>query len=363
MRHLVFLVVVAAGCGQLNDQPPAESAAELPRVRRLPDPELEADLSIAGPNVPIAIGPAGSVLHEVTLESGLRLGLIDTAGTLLAAVARSGEGPGEVQLPIPLRVSDTSVKAVDMATLRVTEWSLSGDLIQSLQLEQPILPTTEANGRWVAVDLTRGSPTPVWRPARVEGEWTPIGAGSEELDSVVRANADRTQLPPIGIRRGGFLVADGQDYRIAAIGIDGTPQGMIHRDLPPNLPSASQIEREMERNRRARRPDGKLRYERARLIQLEDSIRRTPLPWFRHGTALHADDLDRLWVIGVQHDTTFADVFVEQQWIGRHTFDCPGFAGRWALNRRWIALVCADTTGASATGARVVRYEIVSPEP
>ena len=116
---------------------------------------------------------------------------------------------------------------------------------------------------------------------------------------------------------------------------EGRYRFALGRDLGRNRRSAAQVERDLAARDRSVVARSAADREAARRRLAADSIR-----WFSHLSPPRPDHAGRIWIVGTAGDTTFADLFAAQQFIGRLVLDCPGFRGRWALERRWLALVC-----------------------
>jgi hypothetical protein len=145
----------------------------------------------------------------------------------------------------------------------------------------------------------------------------------------------------VGLWPGGFFAADGFKYRLALYSWDGTLQAILARDLPPSLLSAARVEQELKQNLtilESRR--GK--FAAADVQRLRDEAARRVRPYFRHNTlSTGLDSQGRIWIVGLEADSGYADLFNSNRFLGRLHLPCPGFDAGWSLKGTWLALACA----------------------
>lgn len=247
--------------------------------------------------------------------------------------------------------------AVDLASLRVTEWRRDGNLIRTLQLSRPVLPRAQAAGRWIGLSASSVGFAPSLMRVADGEEIAMPAAGSALQDSLLKA-AGQLHAPSIGIWSGGYLVGDGMSYRIGRFDSAGALVMRYGRDLGMNHRSVRQVAADVatwvsERTATKGRPSP------AEISAREAKLRSESLPWFSHVSPLRMDEAGRLWVVGTSADSVFADVFDRDGAVERHWLDCPGFEGRWAIADGWLALVCAPPEGAEQA-AVVRRYRVTS---
>jgi hypothetical protein len=76
--------------------------------------------------------------------------------------------------------------------------------------------------------------------------------------------------------------------------------------------------------------------------RLRAEIKARRQPFFSHARlSLGLDGQGRIWVVGVEADSAFADLFNQNGFIGRMGLPCAGFSGDWSLHGTWLALACA----------------------
>ena len=162
------------------------------------------------------------------------------------------------------------------------------------------------------------------------------------------ADGSTIKLPVLGVWQDGFLVADGFDYRIALYDWDGNLIRVLGRSLPASKQSPRRIQRAVDLAIRSHPRRSALRPDDVNRIR-ERTINR-PQPFFTHRgpSQIRADSAGRFWVLGIDGDSGFADVFSSTEFLTRIPLSCPDFESRWALNDTWLALVCATPDSAFA---------------
>ncbi|MEP6591021.1 MAG: hypothetical protein ABJC19_07545 [Gemmatimonadota bacterium] len=349
---ILALAALLTGCAAQSAPPtPTSTTARLPTLTAL----VSSGALEAAPhsrNAPIRLGENGSVLLSDP-SATLQLRVVDTLGRVRWQAAPRGEGPGEARMAMPLELTDSSLLAFDLATHRLSEWDSAGTLLRTT----PALPRTPlarlGDHRWLG-----------WEPDQprfgvvevdAEGHTRPVlDHADAELVALFPAVADARMIvpPALGKWRGGVLVGNGKSYTLALYDSGGRHVRTLHRVLPPNRRSAAQVDAEL--GALAGRPGARSEHQEARRAQLAAEVR----PWFTHVTPLGLDEAGRIWVVGQQGDTTFADVFTDDAFIGRILLPCAGFEGRWALRGHWLALVCAPDDPAFAGDAVVKRWRV-----
>jgi hypothetical protein len=102
------------------------------------------------------------------------------------------------------------------------------------------------------------------------------------------------------------------------------------------------VDEQMVSLRRWKGRDGRS-LDRAALDREESTLREKPLDFFSHVHGLEFDGKGRLWVLGPQGDSAYADVFADTLFLGRLSIGCRDFGGSFALNKMFLAMVCSDT--------------------
>jgi hypothetical protein len=86
--------------------------------------------------------------------------------------------------------------------------------------------------------------------------------------------------------------------------------------------------------------------------------RRRTMPAFATPVASRVDAHGRLWVVGMEDDSAFADVFTGHQFLTRIHIGCHFFNDSSSLRDRWLALVCAPESAEFEGDAVVKLFEI-----
>ncbi len=297
------------------------------------------DASPLGTTLSIVVSSQGEVLHQAQLASGKQLVLTDSLGRVLGEFGPRGPGPGEVVAPIPLEISDSVVSVFDLVSLRVTDWGRDGTLRRVLQFEQPIIPRTPLAARWIGFTGSADGFSPVLLDmidGRIVGRPT---SSKPFLDSLMRSmNGGRS--PPAASRwLDGVVLGDGMSYRIGFFDSAGKLLRRLGRKLGPNYLTESQVAAGLEEARSTSSASGKP-IDPQSLARLEKSLRK-PQPWFSHTAPLQFDQDGRFWVVGVTHDSVFADVFDSVGGVERHRLDCPGFSDGWSVTGGWLPVIGA----------------------
>lgn len=353
--HAFILCATALGACRSDSQkveaPQQRATVELePRTST-----TTTDASPLGAVTDLVISPRGEVVYFAALSSGKTLVITDSLGGTIGEVGPRGAGPGEVTTPLVVDISDSSVTAVDLLSLRVTEWRRDGAMIRTLQLTRPVLPRVQLAGRWIGLGASATGFNPVLMRSTT-GEDIPLSAQTPLLDSLLAAAGER-HAPSLGAWASGFVVGDGGTYRIGAFDSTGALVRRYSRDLGANKRSAERVAEELEawvadRTAKKGRPSP------VEISAREEKLRSEELPWFSHVAPLRIDSKERLWIVGTTRDSVFADVLDPSGAVERHWLDCPGFEGRWAHAEGWLALVCAAPEEAEYA-AVVKRYRIL----
>lgn len=291
---------------------------------------------------PIAVGPQGNVLITADKGSDFRLLLLDSNGAVLARMGRSGAGPGEARNPFPLYVGAKTVAAWDAGLLRLTEWGTDGKLERSTTPKTPMAVSTRFGDRYIGFILSSAGAKPTLLDPATGTTADLLPAADSFYRAEFKPLSPTTPFaaaPIVGEWKDGFLIASTASYRFGLYGRDGQLKRVLGRELKPVLPSPARVERQMAMFRSMKMP-GRQRTE-ADFAKARKLAEETPVPSFALGTPLHADSTGRLWVLGIQGDSAFADVFTSERFLGRIGIACHGFEGKWSLSGRWLAMVCA----------------------
>ena len=164
-------------------------------------------------------------------------------------------------------------------------------------------------------------------------------------------------MPTVGVWQGGILIGNGRTYRIALYDWDGKLVRVLARDTTSSLPGSARVGKLVRQAASFRGPNGE-RPDPVQLAQDQDKARTTPMRFFSHLAPLQTDARGRIWVVGPDADSAYADVFTPTGFIGRLALGCGGFAGRWALKGEWLAMAC-DADEDDTVDAVVKLFRIV----
>lgn len=305
-------------------------------------------------NSAFSLAPDGTIyLLDEGIDDGRVYSVIDTSGRVVDRFGKRGEGPGEFRSGIP-QIGDSALILLDPSGGRVSTFDLSGRVRHAARLQRP-----DATGyTWAPLHgilglaiLPTGS-MPVLIDTRT-GRMREMLARSDRFlkrfpERQLMADGSTVKLPVLGVWQNGFLIADGFDYRIALYDWDGNSIRELGRSLSPPEQSPRRIQRAVDLairshpRRSALHPDD--------VSRIRERITRRPQPFFTHRGPfpIRADSAGRLWVLGIDGDSGFADVFSSTEFLTRIPLSCPDFESRWALNDEWLVLVCSPLDSAFA---------------
>lgn len=323
-------------------QPLGGQAAALPRLRHVLT-TTNVDLSPVNRLTSIAVGPQGHVLFVGGAEaSELKMALIDSTGRLVLRLGRPGAGPGEVRSPSPVEVSKDRVSVWDGGNSVFLEWDFKGTLLQSVKptglsgvsfAGQEVVGMRNVARLWqvVAVNRTTGQLRELIPPTD-----TFMTAHFGLVDGKPKARF----APVPGIWAQGFVVADPGTYAVALYRWDGSLVRVLRRELPPLYASAGRTEEFFETFNRQAAARGQPPLDDARKALLRKQVAGEVLPPITPGGAIRGDARNRLWVLGMEGDSAFADVFSADRFIGRLPLPCRLYNGFWSLSGAWLAVAC-----------------------
>lgn len=290
----------------------------------------------------IAVGPQGHMLFNAEGGAAFHLVLLDSAGKVLKRLAREGEGPGEARNPFPMYVGREEVGAWDVGLMRLSEWSFDGALRRSSTPKSAAAIVARFGNQYLGLAISSTGARPI--------TLDPATGSTQDLltpaDSFYHAEfkpASPTNpvsvAPVFGEWTDGFIVANPAIYHIGLYRKDGTLVRVLSRAVPPSYPGAARLDRQMALVR-SMKIGGRQRTD-AEIQTIRDRAATTPFPSFAIGVPLRTDAKKRIWVVGIQGDSAFADVFTAERFLGRIGIACPGFEGKWSLSGSWLAMVCA----------------------
>jgi hypothetical protein len=344
MRSLLLLSALAllAGCGQ------AAPAGHLSLERRA----VTQGIALAAPTDPVGVSAAGVFIARVVSGADTSYRLIDSTGAVVVAAAVPGIGvwladaagvfhtmtPG-AQGVAALNPDGTAGPAVTFGASGIVRGVLA-DSVDVVRLFadgfKVIRLATDGSGERELV----GSTTP--RVVEMLGLGRP-GA------RVISPNA---ALPSVTTTKDRVLVGNGNTYHIMIFDAAGQLVGEITRNLPSAHPTPRQIEGEIAQIVKSQQ------LSEAYLNTVRDQLRQSKVPFFAASQGMRYDGAGRLWVVGFDADSAFADVFQDTTFVQRFPLPCPGFDGSWDLKGNWLAVACGPRE-AGASGGELLIYRIL----
>lgn len=260
--------------------------------------------------------------------------LIDAATGSVCRVIRRGHGPGEHSGAGQVFASGSDFAILDLA--RMVLLTVGPDGVVRDQREAPVhdaMIVVAGPDSLDVIPVDRPGARGVFRRAIRDGGERVIVSPDDPFFAAMREGPARRGIPAFAARDGEFLVGDGLGYGLAVYDARGRALLTFGRDLPPRLPTPSEIEmREATLSGSGGTRD---------MIRSElETYAATPLPYFEHpGAWLDAEG--RVRVVGSSGDSTFVDVFADSTHLGRVILGCSDFRRRVAQADQWLVLLCA----------------------
>jgi hypothetical protein len=340
--ELIALLVVASCGGR-----PAGRTGDSVSLERF---ATQAAIAIADPGVAIGVAADGTVLARLAgADTSYRL--VDSTGRVIGTAAVPGVGgwlAGDDGLFYTLATGATGITTVSPdgspgPAFRLDQPGvLRGVLRDSVDLVRP-----GPNGFALVRVALDGTGQRIIVPEGVPEVYQLLGSAVEIMGS-----GPGSPLPSVTTSADRVVFANGHSYRIRIFSATGTMIGEIARDLEPLLLTPRQVENEILQLKSSgqRLTDRYLELARKQLA-------RQRRPFFSHLQGLRFDVAGRLWVVGFDGDSAFADVFSDTTFVRRFPLSCPGFDGQWDLKGQWLALACRGRDSTAANG-EVVRYRV-----
>lgn len=339
MRQILslFLVSTTVGCGR-QSMPSTAATISVGRVAQPP-------VALADPADPIGVTAKGLTVARVALPGDTAYRLVDSAGSVVGVAAVSGVGAwlaGEDDLFYTL-----TPDAMGIATIKP-----DGSAGPSFRLAQPGI--LRGVGR-DSVDLLRPGAQgfAMVRAALTGGERVILAEGIPEVGVLLGISAGgllgtgpRGALVSTTTTIDRVVLGNGQTYRILVFSAAGQPIGTIERSLD-TMPRVT--ERQIETEVRQLLASGQQLND-AYLKIVRRQLAKERLPFFAPAQGFRYDGGGRLWVVGYEGDSTFADIFSDTIFVRRFSLGCYGFDGQWDLKGDWLALSCGHRDPAIAGG-------------
>lgn len=356
---LALWVSALIGCG---DSPVPEglrsSIAErtavdtgMPKVVRI-DRFVDGDYYPPSVDVDHSVSAEGRTLYFRPPIGEQSAGIIlDSLGVLVSRFGRFGEGPEEYRFPVRMFFSDTGTSLIfDAGLQRLTTIDLTGKFLESRPIRSSGLPIAVVGD---SLDF-----------AYVAGERFSVARHSTDNGSERRIISEATReiiletgwskvsprgrpvVPVFGSNGREIVIGHPWTYTLLIFSAQGTLNSRIHRDLEPVYRTERQINSVASSAGRWRGPNG----EQLDRDGAKAQARAEVMPYFSHVSPLGFDYGRRLWIVGSEGDSAYADVFANSRFLARLSLPCYDFAGRWSINGHWLSLSCganslADTSG------------------
>lgn len=338
----LLVVLVVAGCRDVAPPRPsvsAQSSEQLPTIR-LHHASDHIENSPTSLGTQFAVNRDGMVIVNIPTNREMAYAVIDSNGKVVTAAGRVGEGPGEVRGGTIIFAESTFV----IANERFVQFDLRGKPISTVAL------SFESYARaYVApdqlLDVTPGSGgIRLGLTSLTSGKFRPLV--SSATDTFV-ANAFGFPLRPdggtrnstLGVWSAGFLVGDGWTYRLELYDWNGHPVRSLRRDIDPPVLSKARLDREVDLTVRSLRLAGR-RMDPAAVSELRSQTAKWQQRHFSFFRPTGLDGEGRIWVLGIEADSGFADVFSSARFLGRISLPCAGFSHGWSLAGTWLVLAC-----------------------
>lgn len=355
-RILILLAVLGVACGSPEAgspiTPPLSPAAlaTMPVIRFMPLAAWPQASQPFGP-VRLAVSRNGTIAVLDPQSGPPFLSLRDSSGRLIARTGNAGEGPGELTGMGQLLSSGDEFLVLDDGRGAVVRYSAhDGKSTGEAPLRIPgfaLAVVGDSLDMFDAEFAFREVPPAVMRHAI-------SGAGARtvvsEADSTFR-NAlglplsSRRPVPPPGWYADATTTIWGDGQRYQLVSISGAAHDTIRfsRQVKPNYRGSlgtRMMHAALEKVPQAMRgPKGQpiqLPNVAARL----DTLDREVVPYFG-ASGIGTDAAGRVIVAGTVGDSSFIDVFVSTEFLGRSTLDC--FTPAWiSVNHGWVAMQCRD---------------------
>lgn len=276
------------------------------------------------------------------------LRVYDSTGAELARFGRDGSGPGEVHGLVEMWGHGDTLVVYDesRATIRFRGDGTLLDESPVVGMEWPLSATVDSFDGYANIGARRPAPRPPIERRAIHGieHRTLLGPGDSIFD--LADSLTRFRSMPSGAWLGTptrNYFGEGWTYTIGVYAPDGTRLGIIRRDLGPNQRSPAALARTRASlelaNQPSPGPSGKLMAPSPSIQARLDTLERESIRHFEFGM-LRVDGLGRLWVFGDLGEQTFADVFADTAFLGRHVLDCRKPRMRIAMAEDWFALQC-----------------------
>jgi hypothetical protein len=293
---------------------------------------------------------AGGTVTWLTGASLPRFATIDSTGRVIASWGRIGDGPGETRTGWLLS-GDTTVTLVSTSPPAVLVFSPRGKLLSDQRAGQPQggFPETVVGdsvdrsfsdrlvGKTHVLDDVQGPVTRACEYSACSRVLLPASDSVLRHVQLAAPRKDGDRWPPYAAEPGRFVLGDGVNYRLWMFDDHGHVLYQFGRNVPRRQLTKSELAAAEAGWDNEHQADPAFDVGAARQYATHEV-----LPHFGY-LGIAFDGEHRLWVIGKANDSTFADVFADSTFLGRHMIDCTRGRTPAAVRGRWLALLCNDS--------------------
>ena len=278
----------------------AVSAQALPRLQSVGPPggvgcAMCDDATAFGRIQGIALLSDGTTVVVDRDEPMVRL--LDPDGGVVAAWGRTGDGPGELRMPLDVAVtSRDGILVADAMKTRLVAFDRNGTPSRDVPLTQTAMDVRGSpEGGWIALQEARWatmSGAVILLDDQPRQHSTPLG---DTRDGLTDGNGDGATAGTFSSAPGPdgrVAVSLGDEYRVRVLNPDGTPLHEIRRDIARVRRTAEEVAAIREDRERARRTRGGGHPESAGAEVEVDPLH----PHLFSRDALSYDGEGRLWV-------------------------------------------------------------------
>jgi hypothetical protein len=327
-------------CLSPRDQPPSKPIP--PNVPALEPQQLSiADLDEPiDPSIAPGVLPTGRIVFFHPASVGELMGrIVDSTGKSPIEFGRNGAGPSEFRAPLrQFAVGDLAVAVFDAANRRLSIVAIDGKALSSVTVSGSDLPIAVVTDSFDLPEVT-GTRVSVSRYA-FSGGFRELLSDTNSaviaLFGLQDSKLPSRTYPVLGSSQHRLAVGNEMTYTFVLFDAGGQKIGQFHRDLPTRYRSRAEVARMIASARTWMGARG----ERTGMEESRAKLEREPMPFFSHVSPAQFDSAGRMWVVGWDADSAFADVYADTTFLRRFPIPCSGFAGRWSLSGRWLAVSC-----------------------
>lgn len=215
-----------------------------PASDRLPTLKLhhvshDIDASPSGLDAGFRIDPQGLLVSQYDAADGMLFSIIDSGGAVIGRFGRIGDGPGEMRGGGLTDVSDSAIIVGDENHSRLDRFALDGHLLESAQTDKQLITRLAVSSHEVLALVARREADFPAIASVTDGSVRQLVPNTDSCITTrfaasrmfVNGGVMSIKVPALGQWPGGFIVADGWDYRLALYDWNGRLRRVLERDL------------------------------------------------------------------------------------------------------------------------------------